>query len=161
MILWKFELGDAGVDDLLEVGGWRVYVSRGNSSRFWGDFAPSYHFPSYIAAAPIYGTHTVELGHGVNCWWLWLAILVTLAYTEDRDLNFSPLTQSTTSQFLPVHPTFRFSFVMACFNNHILIATKDKTIQGQRYIIHNQRLTWSLYYVWDCWNNVLVKLGIF
>ena len=84
---------------LVEVGGWRVYVSRGNSSRFWGDFAPYLHFVVYCTS-----TNSSTFWYtlcGVNCWWLWLAILVTLAYTEDRDPNFSPLTQSTIFQLLP------------------------------------------------------------
>ena len=78
MILWKLELGDASADDLLEEGGWRVYVSRGNSSsRFWGDFAPWYQHHQHRFSfhqhqfMNILVHNTVE-GHGVNCWCLWL-----------------------------------------------------------------------------------------
>ena len=133
--LWWYcknvELGDAGVDDL-----WRweddVFTWVGEIAAAGSEVTLHLRtiFLRMEAPAAIYGTHTLC---GVNCWWLWLAILVTLAYTEDRDLNLSPLTQSTTSQFLPVHPIFRLGFVVAGFKNpnHILITIKDKTFVFQ------------------------------
>ena len=132
MILRKFELGDAGVDDLLrledDVFTWVGETAAGSevTLHLASLLRRILHQHQFINI--LVHTAVEVVGHGVNCWWLWLAILVTLAYTEARDLNLSPLTQSTTSQFL--HSTFRLSFVMAGFNNLnlILVAIKDKTV---------------------------------
>ena len=128
---------------LVEVGGWRVYVSRGNSSRFWGDFAPCLPTSSYIAPAPIHqhsGTHCCGGGGA----WRKLLVAVTGhfgdAYTEDRDLNFSPLAQSTNSQLR------LFSFTWAGLRNSDLIwvEIKVKTLPEAKRTQGIESITWVI-----------------
>ena len=129
---------------LVEVGGWRVYVSRGNSSRFWGDFAPCLPTSSYIAPAPIHQHSGTHCGGGGA--WRKLLVAVTGHFgdaAEDRDLNFSPLAQSTNSQLR------LFSFTWAGLSNPDLIWVPIKVKQ---FALIGSGVILSLLWMFQTWS---------
>ena len=145
MILRKFELGDAGVDDLLrledDVFTWVGETAAGSevTLHLASLLRRILHQHQFINI--LVHTAVEVVGHGVNCWWLWLAILVTVA--EDRDLNFSPLAQSTNSQLR------LFSFTWAGLSNPDLIWV---AIKVKQFALIGSQVLLSFLWMFQTWS---------